>query len=494
MVEGPSCRRKADKLQVLCGQVLLTCSLAALQSCTSQPVLRVFAIGKELFIVFRTAALRLHFGMSGGVEYRSCHAPRQKQWREEDLVAEFTNRMQLFLHGATAKAVSHDYLKAAESRKHLDILSPIFDYTAAVTLLSAAGSKLICDVLMDQLVLPGVGNVIKVEGLFAARVNPLLPSSSLSAAQHHAVLKGLRNCAQQWYDALRGRGQLAKACYGRKQCTKCQRKILVVREGSMGRLTYFCNHCQPAAEPKPVEARAQNSQTDSTALPIPLPIAESKPQQASVQIRAPLCACNQRCMMKQTFKEGANKGRYYFSCFRRNCKTFQWLECQLPSCPHGPGRLRRVLKLGSNNGRMFVACSAPPGTGCNMFHWAAIEEVALPEPAQLGSGHGYTSTTSLASSRSSLATIRRVATPCHSSLALARSVQKLREGVHKRPASSQQQRASLATGKSSKRARLVVNADGDLVCSSETRPIARTATAESGSPPRHPVETCIEIF
>ena len=33
--------------------------------------------------------------------------------------------------------------------------------------------RLICDVILDQLILPGVGNIIKNEALFDAGINPL---------------------------------------------------------------------------------------------------------------------------------------------------------------------------------------------------------------------------------------------------------------------------------------------------------------------------------
>ena len=46
--------------------------------------------------------------------------------------------------------------------RHFDILSPNFDREGAVTRLKeASAERKICDVIMDQLLLPGVGNVIK---------------------------------------------------------------------------------------------------------------------------------------------------------------------------------------------------------------------------------------------------------------------------------------------------------------------------------------------
>ena len=44
----------------------------------------------------------------------------------------------------------------------------------------------------------------QVEGLFAARVHPLTPGKALSDSCWWALLRGLRDCALQWYSALKG--------------------------------------------------------------------------------------------------------------------------------------------------------------------------------------------------------------------------------------------------------------------------------------------------
>nr|CAD7392775.1 unnamed protein product [Timema cristinae] len=45
----------------------------------------------------------------------------------------------------------------------LDICSPEFDFPCANKLISSRPGKMVCDVIMDQDVLPGVGNIIKNE-------------------------------------------------------------------------------------------------------------------------------------------------------------------------------------------------------------------------------------------------------------------------------------------------------------------------------------------
>ena len=45
----------------------------------------------------------------------------------------------------------------------LDICSPVFNFKRAVALVMEQQGRQICDILLDQLILPGVGNIIKNE-------------------------------------------------------------------------------------------------------------------------------------------------------------------------------------------------------------------------------------------------------------------------------------------------------------------------------------------
>lgn len=63
-----------------------------------------------------------------------------------------------------------EFLRPAEdSFKHcnfladVDICSPLFNFERAQKLVEEKQSELICDVIMDQAILPGVGNIIKNE-------------------------------------------------------------------------------------------------------------------------------------------------------------------------------------------------------------------------------------------------------------------------------------------------------------------------------------------
>ena len=56
--------------------------------------------------------------------------------------------------------------------EELDVCSPRFSFSRAESEVKKQKGRMLCDVLMDQKVLPGVGNIIKNEALFDSGLHP----------------------------------------------------------------------------------------------------------------------------------------------------------------------------------------------------------------------------------------------------------------------------------------------------------------------------------
>lgn len=56
----------------------------------------------------------------------------------------------------------------------LDVCSPKFSFLRAEHEIKQQNTRMLCDVLLDQAVLPGVGNIIKNEALFDSGLHPAL--------------------------------------------------------------------------------------------------------------------------------------------------------------------------------------------------------------------------------------------------------------------------------------------------------------------------------
>jgi len=121
----------------------------------------------------------------------------------------------------------------------------------------------IADVLLDQRVAAGVGNVFKSEVLWACKLHPLTPVREVDEATRRKLFE----TAAQQLRANLGRGprttvsgppgSLAVYARGRRQCRRCGATIVWKRTGRDKRTTYWCPTCQPEpAIATPPEATA----------------------------------------------------------------------------------------------------------------------------------------------------------------------------------------------------------------------------------------------
>ena len=119
-------------------------------------------------------------------------------------------------------------------------------------------TRAIKNALMDQAVVAGLGNIYVDESLFDARIHPLTPANTLTAAQIALLTKSIKRVLRR---AIRHRGstlrdyadadgnagafQRLHRVYDRKgkPCPRCKTPIERIVLG--GRSTHFCPRCQP---------------------------------------------------------------------------------------------------------------------------------------------------------------------------------------------------------------------------------------------------------
>ncbi len=137
-----------------------------------------------------------------------------------------------------------------------DILAPGFDITAAAGRLD--DPRPIGEVVMDQRVVAGIGNVYKSELLFLLRIDPWTPGAALDLSQRTALMAEALKLMQQNLAPGPGTritrnalGGPRKWVYGRggEPCLVCGATIDMRRQGAAGRSTYFCPRCQNVRDP-----------------------------------------------------------------------------------------------------------------------------------------------------------------------------------------------------------------------------------------------------
>ncbi|MGI9863036.1 zinc finger domain-containing protein [Moorella naiadis] len=135
-------------------------------------------------------------------------------------------------------------------------LDPTFD-AAILTAIFAGRRRPLKQVLLDQHLVAGLGNIYTDEALFAAGLDPRRPAASLNpeeAARLHGAIRavleqGIANHGTSIRDYVDGSGHQGSnqdhlQVYGRtsQPCPRCGQPLERVRLG--GRSTHFCPRCQ----------------------------------------------------------------------------------------------------------------------------------------------------------------------------------------------------------------------------------------------------------
>jgi endonuclease-8 len=146
-----------------------------------------------------------------------------------------------------------------------DLLSPEFAMNEAKQRLLAHGNEEIANVLLNQRVVAGLGNVYKSEVLFACGVHPFRRVGTLTPAEIDCILNRARRFlemntkedadgAMTTYTGLRRTTRAADPgarlwVYRRngRECRRCGAIIRMQRQGPGTRSTYWCPVCQPEA-------------------------------------------------------------------------------------------------------------------------------------------------------------------------------------------------------------------------------------------------------
>ncbi|KFP97796.1 Endonuclease 8-like 3, partial [Leptosomus discolor] len=207
----------------------------------------VETLGKEFFMYFDQKALRIHFGMNGSMRINP-DGRKDRNGALPVLEIQLTEDTVWFFD------VTVEYRDAAESEQKvrmmesLDVCSPKFSFLRAESEIKQQNTRMLCDVLLDQAVLPGVGNIIKNEALFDSGLHPAVTVCQLTDEHISHLVKMTRDFTLLFYKCRKIGSPLYKhyRVYKRPACGQCNGKITVCRLGESNRMTYFCSRCQTA--------------------------------------------------------------------------------------------------------------------------------------------------------------------------------------------------------------------------------------------------------
>ena len=226
---------------------------------------RVHAAGKHLLMDFTgDLTLRTHMRMHG-----SWHLYRPgERWRLRP------GRMRILVATGRAEAVAFDVHDAEMIRTSAlaaslrlrslgpDLAGPVFDREEALRRVRGARHGTLAELLLDQRVMAGAGNVLKSEVLFLSGLDPFRLAASLTERERQTLVDQARRALA--VNLLEGPGPVSRSvAAGRRTtdsddpsarlfvyrragrpCRRCGAAIRSRRHGAHARVTYWCPRCQ----------------------------------------------------------------------------------------------------------------------------------------------------------------------------------------------------------------------------------------------------------
>ena len=248
-MEGPTLIWYERQLQGLAGEGLLRAGGDRRQQ--AHPLIQAelgppFAEGKLLYLPFqgRDELLRLHCLMFGDVRLN-----RTRPGKRLTLRLSLRSGDKLYVYLGAAKRI------LAQQRdpylRHRDLCRDAFDATATwEEALAGLGREApATDALLDQFHFPGLGNKIKNEAFFEARVHPAVTLGQLDDdGRGLELLEACRAYALRWIEVIFERGQdhvsPPTQTYRRKRCSRCATELKIAKLGRLQRKCCWCPSCQ----------------------------------------------------------------------------------------------------------------------------------------------------------------------------------------------------------------------------------------------------------
>ncbi len=250
MAEGDTILRAARRLEAALGGEVVAVATPNPRGHVARPerldgrrLEAVDSHGKHLLLRFDDLVLHSHLGMSG-----SWHTYRRgERWRKRRqsawLVLSGEGQEAVQFGGPTLRLLRADRVRidAQLARLGPDILAADFDPAPVVTAMRAQPDRSLGDVLLDQGLVAGIGNIFKSEACFAARTDPWRRLGEFSDEELLVVLDAARALMMEAVAS----GRQPHAIYRRRgPCPVCGGPVSARGQGDANRTTYWCRRCQ----------------------------------------------------------------------------------------------------------------------------------------------------------------------------------------------------------------------------------------------------------
>lgn len=240
MPEGPSILFLKNKLQRYKGKTVSEASGYGemdKSQINNIKLLDIETYGKNLLFVFKDFFVGVHLGLFGRMlvnKRKKVNASFALHFASDEINF-YVAKTKLY----EGKPMDHFNFKT-------DILKPEFDEDFVLNELQTNhAEEMIGDVLMDQHLFAGVGNIIRIEALYHAKIHPESIVKAIPEKKLIFLLKMIVDYAEEFLNLLKTDGvKEAALIYGKKICPKDKTELIIEEMGKVKRKTYVCKKCQ----------------------------------------------------------------------------------------------------------------------------------------------------------------------------------------------------------------------------------------------------------
>ena len=201
-------------------------------------VVTVKTWGKHLLIVLPDCTIRIHFLMFGTYSINEHIRPD----RSLRLKLEF-NKKTIYFYTCSVRLLEGDINLIYDWEG--DVLNDNWNARKARKKIKSMRDSMVCDVLLDQTVFAGVGNIIKNEVLYRIKLHPETLIGNIPAKKLSDLIKEARNYS---FDFLKWKKEFTLKkhwlAHTKKICSRCNIPLTKKHCGKTKRRSFFCSNCQ----------------------------------------------------------------------------------------------------------------------------------------------------------------------------------------------------------------------------------------------------------
>lgn len=240
-MEGPSLVIAAIEMQKFVNQKIIEASGNSKQipfdKLINSNIENIQSWGKHLLLRFSHCILRVHFLMYGS--YRIDE-------KREDKIPRLllrTKKNQMFFYNCSIKEISEEDFSHYEWSA--DVMSDDWDPNKALRKVLSKKNEMVCDVLMDQNIFAGVGNIIKNEVLFRLHIHPEIKIKNLSKKKLIQLIDETKNYCEEFFEwkvlyIFKSNWRIMR----KGECPDCHGKVERRKTGKLKRWSFICLNCQ----------------------------------------------------------------------------------------------------------------------------------------------------------------------------------------------------------------------------------------------------------